>query len=385
MEQSSPDGGFLQSEEWRKFQEAVGRKTYEVSSFSSSPLGRGCRETTGEGFYASIIEHELPVVGKYFYIPRGPVIGIFNDQTEKHFSEIISLAKNENAGWIRLDANNEEILKIISKAELFQNQSSALKIKNAPHDMQPKEIIVLDIKKPEEQLLAEMKSKTRYNIKVAQKHNVRVILVPAFARINSGGLPAGRQGIQSAKLDSGSETGMTNKYIEEFLRLVKITTKRDKITPHPDGYYRKMFEIIPVENLKLYVAEFEGKIIAANIVVFYGKVATYLHGASDNDYRNVMAPYLLQWQAMLDAKKAGYEKYDMGGVQTPHPPTPSPAGRWWLKEPGDGKNNWSGITRFKTGFSIATIPLEFSGSYDIVINSFKYNLYRILQRIKALL
>lgn len=208
--------------------------------------------------------------------------------------------------------------------------------------MQPRELFIIDITKPERELLAEMKSKTRYNIKIALKHNVKMV---KCAKNNAA---CGRA-------------------IDEFVRLVKITAERDKITPHPDEYYRKIFETIPEENLKLYLAELEGKIIAANIVVFYGKVATYLHGASDNAYRHVMAPYLLQWQVILDAKKEGYEKYDLGGIRT-----------------GENVGSWAGITRFKTGFSVNNGPLKFPGSYDIVLNPFRYNLYRILQRIKAL-
>lgn len=79
-----------------------------------------------------------------------------------------------------------------------------------------------------------------------------------------------------------------------------------------------------------------------------------------------MAPYLLQWQAMLHAKAAGCEKYDLGGIKT------------------GSSGSWAGITRFKTGFSTSTEPIKFPGSYDIVINPFRYNLYRILQRIKVL-
>jgi lipid II:glycine glycyltransferase (peptidoglycan interpeptide bridge formation enzyme) len=63
IQTNSPDGGFLQSEEWRKFQEAAGRKTYNI---------------TGQDISASIIEHSLPLVGKYFYMPRGPVMPISN-------------------------------------------------------------------------------------------------------------------------------------------------------------------------------------------------------------------------------------------------------------------------------------------------------------------
>lgn len=296
---------FLQSEQWRKFQEATGKRTFNIAS---------------DGFWANIIEHELPIVGKYFYIPRGPL-------GEAEIEDVINLAKKEKAGWIRIDVD-------------YKN--SKYKIEKAPHDMQPRELFVIDITKPEEQLWAEMKSKTRYNIKVAQKHNVKI-------RVTDKSQP-----------DS-------QKYLDKFIELVKITAKRDGITPHPENYYRQMFETIPAENLKLYVAEYQDKIIATNIVIHYGNTATYLHGASDNEYRNVMAPYLLQWQAILDAKKAGLERYDFGGVKT------------------NGDDSWAGITKFKTGFSPNTKPIEFPGSYDIIINNKKYYLYRLIQKLKAII
>jgi lipid II:glycine glycyltransferase (peptidoglycan interpeptide bridge formation enzyme) len=329
IQTNSPDGGFLQSDEWRKFQEAGGRKTFNISN---------------EGFWANIIEHALPLVGKYFYIPRGPILEIpntkfqipnkfkiKNSKLKITFSSLIELAKKNNAGWIRFDANNSQILDIISEN---------WRVEKAPHDMQPKELFMIDVSKPEEQLLSEMKSKTRYNIKVALKNNVKIAICD-------------------------KQQVICDRSIDEFIRLVKITAQRDKITPHPDEYYRKMFKIIPEKTLKIYQAEFEGRIIAANIVVFYGKVATYLHGASDNEYRNVMAPYLLQWQAMLDAKSVGCEKYDLGGIKT------------------ESSGPWTGITRFKIGFSSNAKPIKFSGSYDIVLNPLKYNIYKILQKIKT--
>jgi lipid II:glycine glycyltransferase (peptidoglycan interpeptide bridge formation enzyme) len=303
MEDFCGDYDFLQSEEWRQFQEAAGRRTFLVSD---------------KNFRASIIEHQLPIVGKYFYIPRGDISGAAE--------AIINLAKEEKASWIRIDTD-------------YKN--SDYKIVKAPHDMQPKEVFVIDIGKNEEQLLGEMKAKTRYNIRLAEK-----------------------KGVMTRIVDRGSHN---EKYFGEFLRLVKITAQRDGITPHPDEYYRKMFEIIPGDILKLYIAEFGGKIIAANLVIFYGGTTTYLHGASDNEFRNAMAPYLLQWRQIQEAKKVGCTRYDFGGVKT------------------NGDSSWAGITKFKTGFSPATQPFEFSGSYDIVISSMKYNVYRIMQRIKSFL
>jgi lipid II:glycine glycyltransferase (peptidoglycan interpeptide bridge formation enzyme) len=216
-------------------------------------------------------------------------------------------------------------------------------MKKSTVDMQPREILLLDILKSEGDILAGMKQKTRYNIKLAEKKGVKIY-------------------------DSREE-----KYIEEFLRLVKIMSQRDKITSHPDAYYRKMFEIIPSEILKLYVAEYEGKIIAANLVLFFGKTATYMHGASDNEHRSVMAPYLLQWQQILEATKAGCERYDFGGVKTCN-----------TKHETCNKNSWQGITKFKTGFSPEAETTKFPGCYDILLKPARYNLYRALQKLKRI-
>ncbi|OGI16011.1 MAG: hypothetical protein A2Z52_00825 [Candidatus Moranbacteria bacterium RBG_19FT_COMBO_42_6] len=71
IQTNSPDGGFLQSEHWRKFQESVGRKTYGLSETDEGGELIAC---------ANIITHKLPIVGEYFYVPRGPVAKIFNFQ-----------------------------------------------------------------------------------------------------------------------------------------------------------------------------------------------------------------------------------------------------------------------------------------------------------------
>jgi len=351
IQRNSPDGGFLQSGYWRKFQEAYGRKTFTLEEKD---------EEENIIAYANMITHTLPIVGNYFYLPRGPIIRISNfqfsvsnkipnpkSQIINFLEDLISLAKKESIGWIRIEPNSEENLKLIE-----ENLPVGLKIKKSAVDVQPMEILILDITKSEEELLAQTKQKTRYNIRLAEKRGVRV----------SHNMPARFE----SRSESGGEHGTRNKnHTEEFLRLVKITAKRDRITSHPKEYYRKMFEIIPADILKLYVAEYKGKIICANIVSFFGKIATYMHGASDNFHREIMAPYLLQWQAILDAKKMGCTKYDLGGINTKY-------------------KNWEGITRFKTGFAPNVKPIQFPGCWDIVLDSKRYLLYRVLQRIKRM-
>lgn len=307
---------FLQSEQWREFQQAVGRKTHFIEN---------------DGFSASIIEHKLPMVGKYLYIPRGPILKISNlkSKISTGMQDLIDLTKKENAGWIRIEPEDEEALKLIK-------ENISEKIVKAPHDMQPKEVFVLDISKSEEQLLSEMKPKTRYNIKLAEKKGVTIV--------------------------------ESRKYVEEFLKLTREMAQRQGITAHPEEYYRKMIETLPEDMLKIYSAEFEGKIIASSLVIFFGETATYAHGASSNENRNVMAPFLIQWQAILDAKEKGYVRYDFGGVKT-----------------SSSDNSWTGITQFKLGFSPSIKPIVFPGTYDIIVNPRKYAVYRGLQRAKALL
>ena len=316
MKKNNQNNEFLQSQQWGKFQAAVGRNTFNVKN---------------EDFSALLIEHQLPMVGNYLYCPRGPILNAQNQNLElKSFlNEINKLAISENAGWVRIEPENSGALKIIREV-------IGEKVVKAPHDVQPKEVFVLDITKEAEFLLTEMKSKTRYNINLAKKKDVEIII------------------------DSKRE------YVNEFLRLTKEMALRNGITAHPENYYRKMIENLPDEMLKIYVAKFDEQIIAANLVLFYGNTATYLHGASGNVHRNTMAPFLLQWQAILDAKKLGYEKYDFGGIKT-----------------SSADNSWEGITQFKFGFSPNTKPLEFPGTYDIIINPRKYAVYRGLQRAKA--
>ena len=351
---------FLQSKIWREFQQAVGREVFEIEDVKSQGDHVPRRNI-------SLIKHTLPIVGSYFYIPRVEV----ESSKREVVSDLIKLAKENNVGWIRIEPETENALNTIKNS--LGHPVSKYAIVKAPHDMQPRETFVIDISKSEEEILAGMKQKTRYNLNLAKKKNIKIFSV-------------------------NSEQETVSKYLEEFLRLVRITSERDGIKSHPAEYYRQMVENIPAENLKIYLAEYEGKIIAANIVIFYKDTAiyphtktgekkfagenslssesnnfgvgVYLHGASDNEFRNVMAPYLLQWQQITDAKKAGCLKYDFGGIKT--------------QNCGCGMgNDWLGITRFKLGFSPNTEPTRFPGCYDIIINPIKYKIYRIMQKIKA--
>ncbi|MEK7181819.1 MAG: peptidoglycan bridge formation glycyltransferase FemA/FemB family protein [Patescibacteria group bacterium] len=311
-------GDFLQSDLWRLFQENFGRESASLS---------------GDGFSGMGFVESVPLFGTCIYFPHGPVFEKGFQGTD--FSQrFLTFAKSKKAFFVRVEPQSEE------EKQFLQQQFGANFVK-APKAIQPEETFVIDITPSEEDLLARMKSKTRYNIRLAEKRGVRIF-----------------------------ET-REKKYREAFLDLMEKTAKRKEIRPHARAYYKAFFTGFPEGVCRLFVAELDGEILAANLVLFFGDTVTYLHGGSSDTRRDAMAPYLLQWEQIKVAKNAGAVRYDFGGVKT-------------VTRKAHGKN-WDGITRFKQGFSQDTEPTLFPGTYDIILHAPKYFLYRVSRNIKNIL
>ncbi|PID52038.1 MAG: hypothetical protein CR972_03990 [Candidatus Moraniibacteriota bacterium] len=295
-----PEGGLLQSQEWANVLRAEGKKIIEISSREKIFFG---------------VEQKLPFVGTYVYFPR-----IFD--IDDVFVEEVS---RFHSAWVRCDISKDSDLRCFEKCDK--------KIISSPHDMQPKENFIVDITVAEDELLSHMKSKTRYNIRLARKKGVHVF------------------------------TTKEQKYIDAFIALVRDTARRKGVSFHVGEHYKKIITQLPEDVIDLYVAEYEGEVIAANLISFYGGVATYLHGATSDEHRNVMAPFLLQWTAIQDAKKRECRWYDFGGI--------------FSHSDDLGKK---GITRFKKGFAPKEKIYTSLGSYDLVLSPWRYFLYKIMQR-----
>ena len=117
-------------------------------------------------------------------------------------------------------------------------------------------------------------------------------------------------------------------------------------------------------SLILYTAEHENDVLAAIIVLYRGKHATYLYGASSNNKRNLMAPYALQWRVMQDAKIYGCTQYDLFGI----PPDENP------------DHPMAGLYRFKTGFGGKIIHRP--GSWDYPYKPLLYFLFSTAERLR---
>lgn len=212
-------------------------------------------------------------------------------------------------------------------AEIGKNIMPIRMLRN--HARSPAATRVLDLTKTEQELLSGMHSKTRYNIRVAEKHGVTVRV--------------------------GDQPGD----IEHFLRLTKETSERDAFTPHADAYLRATYESLAASGMsRLRFAEKDGEIFAANMEIVYGDTITYLHGASSSRERQLMAPYKLHWDAIQSAKQEGRSLYDLWGCN------PSLISNYYYKP------SWEGISRFKQGWGGEL--RELIGTWDLPVNRLLY-------------
>lgn len=305
------DGGLFQSELWKEFQVSLGKEIF------STPLFWG-------------VIQEAPVLGKYAEVSRGPSQdSIPPAQLNDAISELVSKHK---ISLLRVEPQHDAVLK-----NLFQTD---LSVRKAPLDAQPKEILMLNLDKSEEEILAAMKPKTRYNIRLAQK-----------------------KGVEVRPLKNKEEE-------EQFLAVLAATASRKNISFHKKEYYQKFIEFFSEEKGTTFVAIKNGKVLAGGTVIIFGDTAYYMHGGSSDEGRESMAPHLLQWEQIRFAKAKGCTRYDFGGVAIQH------------TEKG---KDWTGITRFKVGFAPATESTLFPGTYDIIFSPARYWSYYLLTKIKKLL
>lgn len=255
----------------------------------------------------------------YAYLPRGPIVAIDLLADKDKLKEVMVFWEKEmqrkftQLNFIRLEPDFNY------KSSLKQEQTLAI---------QPQKTLLIDLSQSEEDILKGMHHKTRYNIRLSHKKGVKI------------------------------KEGTTNDDFENFWQLLNTTQERNSFGLHPKKHYEKIF-MASKSKIKLLVAEFEGKTIAGGLFSFFGDQATYLHGASSNYLRSLMAPYGLQWQAIKIAKEKGCKYYDFGGIS---------------------ETLWPGVTRFKQGFG--GFEYNYPGTFDIIFNSKKYFFYKMLRAIR---
>ena len=298
----------LQSWAWGEFRKRMGVDVVQVNGWQ-------------------LTFHRIPLtpwtVG---YFPKGSV------PTKEMVKELTVLGKKKRAIFIQLEPN-------ILNHSAFSIQHSAF-LRPSHHPLFTKYTFVLDLTKSEEELLKAMHPKTRYNIRVAQKHGVTV------------------------------QEDNSDRAFEEYLRLTAETTHRQGFYAHNEKYHRTMWQTMLAAGIAhLFTATYRGSTLAAWIIFAWKDTIYYPYGASSREHREVMAPNLLLWEIAKWAKQQGFKKFDLWGALGP-----SPSG-----EP-DPQDPWYGFHRFKEGFGPNLV--EYIGSYDLVINPFLYRLYAIADKVR---
>ena len=308
LNQPSCDGLFLQSWEWGEIKKAEGRTIRRLVIEDEGKI-------QAVGFF---IQEPLPLGFYYWYCPRGPVgnIKLLNYEIAKLL--IQEFQNDKKCLFLRLEWPRATDV----ESEMALLKAGGVRPELMMRSQSPNTTLVLDLTKSETELLAAMKPKARYNIKVAERHGVVIEETNDF--------PA-------------------------FWRLLESTSDRQQFNLHSRSHYEKILELLP--GTRLCFARYQDKIVAAYLMVSFGSTVTYLHGATNPEYRAVMAPYLLQWEEIKKAKRDGARQYDFWGInsftRTGYPTLVRAA--------------WEGFTRFKLGFGGQVI--EYPGAYDFVVHS----------------
>jgi len=300
--QDAPSSHPLQTKVWGHFREKMGVTVYYDDSFL-------------------VTFHKLPFLPYTIgYFPKGSVFN--QDMVEK----LRTIGMKYRAIYIQVEPN-------IKKADLSTLPTG---IKPSHHALFTPYTFILNLTPSEETLLAGFHSKTRYNIKLAQKHNVKV------------------------QEDNSKEA------FAQYLRLTQETTARQGFYAHSPHYAQTMWDTLaPQAMAKLFTATYNGEVLAAWIIFCSDQTIYYPYGASSRNHREVMAPTLLLWEIVRWGKQHGYTAFDLWGAMGPNPDTHDP---------------WYGFHRFKEGFAPELV--EFLGSFDIVINPILYPLYCLADSIR---
>ena len=314
----------IQSWEWGEFRQNEGKKVVRIGEFKDKKLISVCQITF----------HKIPKTN--FSIGYAPKTKELSGQ----FLDFLKVqATKEKAVFIKFEPD------LIEVPKSFSNLKKSSKTIFAPNTF------LLDLTKNDQDLLSNMHQKTRYNIRLSEKKGVK------------------------AEIDN------SQKAYSEYLKLTKITTKRQKFYAHDEKYHKLLWEGLRTSTIEqsnnrtinlnklqahLLKASYKNKTLVTYILFTFKDTLYYPYGASSDEYREVMASHGAMWEAIKFGKNLGFRKFDMWGAANTPDPKPS--------------DPYFGFHRFKQGFG-ATLT-EFIGSYDLVINPLNYRLLTVADKIR---
>jgi lipid II:glycine glycyltransferase (peptidoglycan interpeptide bridge formation enzyme) len=330
----SPGGGHvLQSYEWGEFKRTSGWRPIRLVLQRNG-------EVAGVGQFLSYDTGPF-VPGALWYCTKGPWLPWDDEEAIRAFFRgVREMAGREGAHTIKIEPEVFDGVKNVG--ELL----GEIGFRKARYDLNQKTTLVVDLSTSEEELLAKMKGKTRYNVRLADRKGVEVV-EPEFEE--------GWATFYGFMKDTADRAGYPIRRSQKYL-------------------HDNMRDMHAVGRGNLFFATYEGTPLAGIYVYTFGKKCWYIHGGSSNEKRNLMPTYLLQWGAMRWARQLGLTYYDMVGVPRP-------------ENLNEGDSMW-GVYRFKAGFGGEIT--DFLGCLDLPVKPmraaawyrFEPIYYRLYQKLK---
>ncbi len=311
---------FLDSWNWGEFQKREGEKIWRFGIYDNEQL-----------ISVALVIKVKAKRGTFLFVPHGPITKsdrvTFSKKALGHLTnKLKEIAKQEKAHFIRIAPiyeRNEENIKIFEE----------LGFRNAPIHIHPEATWELDVKGSEQELLMNMRKTARYLIRQAEK-NIDIEIVKT-------------QNIEDLK---------------KFNEIYCFTAKHHKFTPFSLKYIQNQFSsFLPDDEILIFLGKYKNEIVSSAIIVFWQNIGFYHHGASLSKYNKIPVSYLLQWEAIKEAKKRGCQRYNFWGIA-----------------PDSNKNHaWAGLSLFKKGFGgyrkdyVQTQDLPLSRVYILITRPFE--------------
>lgn len=294
----------IQSWEWGEFRKSLGLPLLRYGIYENGKLVTAFQLTL----------HKIPFTSQFVgYLPKGPL-------PDKKLAEALEqIGKEQNCAFIKLEPD------ILSTQPIYSVYPSFLP---SPKPLFTKYNFVLDLTQTEEELLAAMHPKTRYNIKVAQKKGVWV------------------------------EERTDDEAFSMYLKLYFDTTKRQNYHGHNETYHKKVWQILKSAGMARLIIGFYKPPGSKNpiplsswMILNFRDTLYYPYGGSSVEYREVMTNNLVAWEAIKLGQKLKLKSFDLWGALGPD---------------ADPNDPWQGFHRFKKGYGATLV--EYLGTFDLVFN-----------------
>lgn len=312
-----PEANFLQTSAWGRVYETDGETVFY----------RGVKKD--DTLVASALIILKPAKrGRYLEIPGGPLLDWDKDKkTLKFFlDEVRKMAVEHKCVFVRMRPN-------IYDTPEHEKLAQEMGLAKSPMHLHAEHTVMLDLTKSEDELLADMRRQTRYDVRRSAKLGIKV------------------------DYDNSKEA------FDAFYDIQLKTAERQGFIPSSRKFIQAQREAFG-DNARIYTASLDGTVLAKGLILLQKPEAIYHEAASTDEGRKLPGAHALQWQVIKDAKEMGLKRYNLFGIAPPNSP----------------HHRYAGVTTFKCGFGGEQVT--FMPAQDLPVKKLHYKAVHTLEEIR---